>query len=329
MVIYTPPEIPQSIPLVDLAGTFAPGSDAEAAAAWEIHKAARETGFFYVKNHGVSGDAVAAAFAATRRYFAQPLDTKLQMYLRKWPGMLRGYEPMLFQQLDDGSPRDLKEAFYAARHLDADHPLVREKLPNHGPNQWPDNLPGFREAIEAYYEPALDLGRHLMRLIALSLQLDRAFFDEAFFEPCGTLRLLHYPPHPADAAPNQLGAGAHTDYGAITLLAQDDNGGLEVENAAGQWLRADPIPGTIVINLGDMVKRWTNDLYHSNMHRVLNNRTNSDRYSLPLFFNPAFKTHVECVPTCAPAAGPPKYKPCTAGEHVAERIRQSYEKAAA
>ncbi len=328
MIIYTPPSIPKTIPLIDLRGGPAGDAAAEAATAWEIHKTARETGFFYVKNHGIAQHLIDGAFAATRQFFDQPLERKMDMSMKQWPGMLRGYEPMLYQQLDEGSPQDLKEAFYSARHLEPDHPLVLEKLPNHGQNHWPDKLPGFREAIEGYYEPALDLGRHLMRLLAVSLSLERTYFDEAFAEPCSTLRILHYPPHPQNAAPNQLGAGAHTDYGAITLLAQDDNGGLEVENAAGQWLRADPIPGTIVINLGDMVKRWTNDLYHSNMHRVLNNRTNSDRYSLPLFFNPAFKTRVECVPTCLPESGKAKYAPCTAGEHVAERIRQSYQQAA-
>ena len=127
-----------------------------------------------------------------------------------------------------------------ARDLGPEHPYVKAKLPNHGPNQWPRNLPGFREAIEAYYAPMCDLGRHLMRLIALSLSLDEAYFDDAVREPSATLRLLRYPPQPQGTAGNQLGAGAHTDYGAITLLAQDDNGGLEVENAAGKWLKATP-----------------------------------------------------------------------------------------
>ncbi len=151
-------------------------------------------------------------------------------------------------------------------------------------------MPGFREALDAYYFPMLDLGRHLMRLLALSLGEPEDCFDAAFRAPSASLRLLRYPPQPADAESNQLGAGAHTDWGAITLLAQDDCGGLEVENARGEWLRAVPVPDTFVVNLGDMIARWTNGAYHSNMHRVMNNVSGRNRHSLVLFFNPEYYT---------------------------------------
>jgi len=328
MIPYTPPKPAEYIPVVDLGGTFAGDRRAREAAAWEIHKAARETGFFYVANHGIDAALIARAFAEARRFFEQPVERKLKVALKNWPA-LRGYDPMLEQTLDEGSPSDLKESFYLARDLGPDHPYVKAGLPNHGPNQWPADLPGFREGIEAYYEPMLDLGRHVMRLIALSLSLDETYFDDAVRNPAATLRLLRYPPQPQDAPANQLGAGAHTDYGAITLLAQDDCGGLEVENAAGEWIKAEPIPGTFVVNLGDMIQRWTNDLYHSNMHRVYNTRAARDRYSLALFFNPDYFTRVACVPSCLPADGRAKYPPCTAGEHVAELIRRSYAKTAA
>ena len=324
MIIYTPSKPAEFIPMVDLQETFTGGPAARRAAAWQIHQAARDTGFFYVRNHGIHQAQVDGALAAAQRFFEQPLERKLELDLKQWPGMLRGYDPILAQQLDDGSPRDLKESFYLARDLGPEHPYVKAKLPNHGCNRWPKDLPGFREGIESYYLPLLDLGRHLIRLIALSLELDESYFDGATREPSATLRLLRYPPQPDVAAFNQLGAGAHTDYGAITILAQDNTGGLEVQNAAGDWIFAEPIRGTFVINLGDMIKRWTNDLYHSNMHRVVNHRSGQDRYSMALFFNPDFYTRVECVPTCLPAAGTPNYAPCTAGEHVAERIRQSY-----
>jgi isopenicillin N synthase-like dioxygenase len=329
MIPYTPPKPAEYIPIVDLGETFGGDRAAREAAAWEIHKAARDTGFFYVRSHGIEQALIDRAFSEARRFFEMPVEKKLEVSVKNLPGLLRGYDPMLAQQLDEGSPQDLKESFYLARELGPDHPYVKAKLPNHGPNQWPGFLPGFREGIEAYYEPMLDLGRHLMRLIALSLSLDETYFDDAVRNPSATLRLLRYPPQPEDAAANQLGAGAHTDYGAITLLAQDDCGGLEVENAAGEWLRADPVRGTFVVNLGDMIKRWTNDLYHSNMHRVYNTRANRDRYSLALFFNPDFHTRIACVPSCLPERGSPNYPPCTAGEHVAELIRRSYAKTAA
>ena len=151
------------------------GADHEAreAAAWEIHKAARDTGFFYVKNHGIDPRLVADAFTEARRFFEQPEEKKREVHVKNMPaGMLRGFDPMLAQTLDDGSPSDWKESFYLARDLGPEHPYVKAKLPNHGPNQWPRDLPEFRAAIEAYYAPMCDLGRHLMRLVALSLSLD-------------------------------------------------------------------------------------------------------------------------------------------------------------
>jgi isopenicillin N synthase-like dioxygenase len=319
MIPYTPPKPAEYIPIVDLAASMQD-------AAWEIHKAARDTGFFYVKNHGIHPELVDNAFAAARRFFERPDDAKREVAMSNLPrGMMRGWDPMLAQVLDAGTPADLKESFYLGTEQGADHPYVKAGVRNAGRNVWPSQPAGFRGDAEAYFVPMCDLGRHLMRLIALSLSLEESYFDAAFREPAATLRMLRYPPQPATAAANQLGAGAHTDYGAITLLAQDDCGGLEVENAAGEWIRATPVPGTFVVNLGDMIKRWTNDLYHSNMHRVLNGGgAGRDRYSMALFFNPDPFTRVECVPSCRPERGAPKYAPCTAGEHVTEMIRRSY-----
>ena len=177
----------------------------------------------------------------------------------------------------------------------------------------------------AYYAAMDVLARDLMSLLALSLELDAYYFVPLFATPSATLRLIKYPPHPGAARANQLGAGAHTDWGAITLLAQDDIGGLEVQNAAGQWISAPPIAGTFVINLGDMFPRWTNGLYHSNMHRVLNNKmAGRDRYSIPFFYSPDHLARIECLPTCTDEANPPKYQPCTSGEHMDEMFRRSY-----
>jgi isopenicillin N synthase-like dioxygenase len=140
-----------------------------------------------------------------------------------------------------------------------------------------------------------------------------------------TLRLIHYPPQPAVAAFNQLGAGAHTDWGGVTLLAQDDIGGLEVKNVADDWIAAIPVPGTFVVNLGDLMARWTNGLYRSNMHRVKNNNASGrDRYSVPFFYSPDPKARIECLPTCFDAGHPPQFEACTASEHLLEMFRRSY-----
>lgn len=304
MLLYTPPKIQTHIPLVDLAGSFSADAADRMGVAHEIHKAARATGFFYVANHGVEPALVERAFAETARFFDLPVERKLDLQISP-EEQRHGYDRLGGQILDRGSPCDLKESF-----IFVDDP---------SPKQWPADLPGFREGLLAYYRAMRGLGQRLMRLLALSLDLPEDFFEESFRSANPSMRLHRYPPHPTNAAPNQLGAGAHTDWGAISLLAQDGNRGLEVENAAGEWLRADPIPGTFVINLGDLVARWTNDFYHSNMHRVLNNESGRNRHSIVLFYSPAFQTHVECLPTCLAVTGPPKYPPCTAGEHVKER----------
>ncbi|MDX3906122.1 MAG: 2-oxoglutarate and iron-dependent oxygenase domain-containing protein [Pigmentiphaga sp.] len=327
MILYTPPHAAREIPVIDLADSFSPELARREAVAWKIHQACRDTGFFYVANHGIPSDVLAAQLDEARRFFAQPLEAKMRIAMAHSP-CHRGYDPMRSQTLDVDSPADLKEGFQFARDLAADHPLVVSGVPNHGPNQWPDGLPGFHEQMVDYQARVIALGRHLMRCLALSLELPESYFDAGLAEPMCSVRLLHYPPHPADAGFNQLGAGAHTDWGAITLLLQDDCGGLEVRNSDGVWLRATPIPDTFVVNLGDMVRRWTNNLYQSTLHRVMNNTSGRDRYSVASFFNPEHFTRVECVPTCRPADGEPDYAPCTVGEHIAEMFRLTYGKPA-
>jgi isopenicillin N synthase-like dioxygenase len=306
VVLYAAPKALDRLPVIDLAAERRHVAEA-------IGAAARDTGFFYVANHGVDPALTAGVFAQANRFFDLSAERKLRVAKKSGT---RGYEQLEAQQLDSGSPPDLKESFNFAEDFGA-------PTPDHVGNRWPDDLPGFRESLEAYYHPMLELGRDLMRLLALSLGEPEATFDDGFRSPSASLRLLRYPPQPNDAAPNQLGAGAHTDWGAITLLAQDDCGGLEVENAAGEWLRAEPVPDTFVVNLGDMVARWTNGRYHSNMHRVMNNRSGRNRHSLVLFFNPAYYTQVACLPSCRDAGGAGAFPPCTAGEHIAQRYRES------
>jgi isopenicillin N synthase-like dioxygenase len=327
MIIYTPPKPALSIPVIDLGGSFSPSLDDRKAVTWEIHKACRETGFFYVKNHGIPQDLIDAQIEWTQRFFALPMEQKLQIDIKN-SNWMRGYEAMAMQTLDAGSPPDLKEGMMIGRELSPDHPWIKAKVRHQGPNQWPSEPAGFREQMERYLDRMVNLGKHLMRCVALSLELPENWFDNGMAEYMATLRLLHYPPHPQNAAFNQLGAGAHTDWGSITMLLQDDCGGLEVQNADGEWIRATPIRGTFVVNLGDMIQRWTNDLYKSTMHRVLNNMSGRDRYSVPVFLNPDYFYRVECLPTCRPERGEPKYLPCTVGEHIAEMFRRTYEKVA-
>lgn len=159
--------------------------------------------------------------------------------------------------------------------------------------------------------------------IARSLDLPDDAFAGFCEEPMAMIRLLHYPPQPANPKPNEKGAGAHTDWGALTILLQDDAGGLQVWDEREGWLHAAPIPGTFVVNLGDLMARWTNDLYRSTKHRVVN-LSGRDRISVPFFFDGCCDYVVSCVPTCLGANEIPKYPPTTPGEHLAEMYRLTY-----
>jgi isopenicillin N synthase-like dioxygenase len=320
MIPYRPPSAAKSIPVVDLQAKDAPA---------EIRKACCETGFFYVAGHGIAQSLIDAQFDAARRFFALPLEKKLAIHMKN-SASTAGYEPIGGQILDsqdadaEKAPPDLKESFYIAMELADDHPWAKKRIRSFGHNQWPDGLPGFRDQMLAYQTAVRALGDRVLATIALSLKLPQDFFKPFYDWPGTTLRLLRYPPHPQAAKANQLGAGAHTDWGGITLLAQDALGGLEVRNVKDEWIRAEPIPGTFVVNLGDLMQRWTNGLYRSNMHRVKNNSSREDRYSIPFFYSPRPDSRIECLPSCTDAAHPPKFAPCTAAEHTYEMFRRSY-----
>jgi isopenicillin N synthase-like dioxygenase len=329
MIIYTPPRPAQRIPVVDLTGSFAARLEDRKKVAWEIHKACRETGFFYVSNHRVPQALIDAQFDWARRFFALPLAEKMTLHMKQSPSTA-GYEPMGTQVLDsqdaaaEKAPPDLKEGYFYAMELPDDHPWAQKRLRSFGHNQWPEGLSGFREQMLAYQAALRELGDRVLAMLALSLELPEDYFVPFYDMPNTTVGLLRYRPHPMDAKVNQLGAGAHTDWGAITLLAQDDLGGLEVRNVADEWIQATPITGTFVINLGDLMQRWTNGLYRSNMHRVKNNSSTKDRYSMPLFYGPRPDSLIECMPTCTDRGNPPRFPPCTAAEHNYEMFRRSY-----
>jgi len=200
--------------------------------------------------------------------------------------------------------------------------LVAAGTPLHGPNLWPD-LPGWRAVMEAYYAEMEALGRMLLQAFAVALGMGETFFDDWLEAPMTTLGPLHYPPQTGHITEAQIGAGAHTDYGCLTMLAQDDAGGLQVRNAAGLWIDAPPVPGSFVVNIGDMMERWTNGVFTSTLHRVIN-ISGRERFSLPFFFDPDFSAPVECLETCLAPGATPKYPPTTAGKHLLDMINASF-----
>jgi isopenicillin N synthase-like dioxygenase len=294
-----------SVPLIDLSAA------SDAALAGRIDAALREAGFFAVLGHGVSAGVVDGAFDASKRFFALADAEKSRWHIDRWP-LKRGFDPIGWQALDVGQPPDVKESFYTGNT-------------SLGPNQWPDEalVPGFRAACEAYSAAMRQVADRLMRLFANALGMASHAFDGYMRDPTCTTRLLHYPPQPATAAPGQIGCGAHTDWGALTLLAQDDAGGLQVQRSDGSWLDTEPVPGALVVNTGDMMPRWTNDRWRSTMHRVINKRSGRDRWSIAYFFDLDPDARIAPLPVCVSADNPARYAPLTAGAHLIEMYRRT------
>jgi isopenicillin N synthase-like dioxygenase len=295
-----------ALPLIDLST----GSRALHAAA--IDHALRGPGFFAIRGHGVNAGARDAAFNAARRFFALADEVKTRWHVDRHPtGLKRGFDPIGWQSLDPGQPHDLKESFY----------LGVEQI---GPNQWPDEalVPGFHVACHGYARAMETLARRLMGLFELALGLHAGHFDGFMRHPTCTTRLLHYPPQPADAAPGQIGCGAHTDWGALTLLAQDDAGGLQVMTPDG-WIDVPPDPDVLIVNAGDMMPRWTNDRWRSTPHRVINRASGRDRWSIAYFFDLDDEASIEPLEVCVSASNPPRYAPITAGQHLVEMYRRT------
>lgn len=319
MLIYQPPTAAKFIPVIDLEGSFSEDIETRRAVAWEVHKACRDTGFFYISNHHVPEAITDGQLELAREFFSLPREEKLKINCNDNPSM-RGYELMSSQALDDGSMPDLKEGFMAG--IDGLQAYVTKGAYN-SKNQYPESLPAMGSTMDTYLHSMLALGRHLFGVLALSLDLPEDHFSQGVDMPMITTRLLHYPPQEKVGKGNQLGAGAHTDWGMVTMLLQDDVGGLEVRNADGEWVRAPYIPGTFVVNLGDMVPILTNGLYHSNMHRVLNKAPDRHRYSVPTFFDPNYFYSIKPLATCGGAQDDsvPAY---TVGEHIAEMYAKTY-----
>ncbi len=315
-----------SIPVIDLKNTTSLNTHNIAEIVNQLRNAATTSGFFYVKNHGVDEGLIQRQFELSKRLFDLPLEIKLKYDQAKNPSH-RGFEQIAAQKLDFCAKADFKEGFYCGKNYSEDHPYVVAKYQNYGINQWPTaEIPETEPYCQEYIVALNDLCEHIMKLLALSLALPENYFDECCKDPMVTLRLLKYPPHPKNADQDTFGAGAHTDWGAITVLAQDDLGGLEVCLPDGTWIEAPPIEDTFIVNLGDLIPRWSNGLYKSNPHRVRNRFSNGQaRYSIPYFYGPSYFTQIDALPNTVKEGECYQYEPCTAGEHMEQMYRQSFD----
>lgn len=301
------------IPLIDISALVS-GSQARHTIAAEMGRACRESGFFYIVGHGVDADLQERLEQLSREFFAQDTETKMQIRMALGGPAWRGYFPV-GGELTSGQP-DLKEGIYFGAELSETHPLVEAGVPLHGPNLFPDQPSQLRETVLEYLAALTQLGHQLMAGIALSLGLPESYFAEHYTgDPLILFRIFNYPPQLAQLAqPTRpeaaWGVGEHTDYGLLTILKQDEAGGLQVK-MRGQWIDAPPVPGSFVCNIGDMLDRLTGGLYHSTPHRV-RNRSGRARLSFPFFFDPSFNASVA---------------PIALGETVSDNQHERWDKA--
>lgn len=283
-------------------------------------------GFGAIINHGIPRELIEGVFEASRRFHALPRAQKRAIALN---AQHRG-----FIEIDSSTDRvsslaevtkpNQSESFMAMREAGPDDPDVKAGLYLAGPNQWPEGLDGFREAVEAYDNALCDLGRRLVRLAARSLGAPEETFDSAFQRPTTWLRLLFYPEQPNFIPGDLYGSAPHCDFGALTILAQDDAGGLQVMKPDGGWIDVPPNPEAFVVNVGDMLSRWSNGRLKSTPHRVIN-RSGRARYSVPFFFDPNMATDIAPLACCIAEGETPAYPPIRFDDFVRSQLEASYE----
>jgi isopenicillin N synthase-like dioxygenase len=319
-----------SIPVIDIAALAGADAAARQATAREIGEACRTVGFFYIRNHGIPQSLIDRTYAHSQQFHASPRALKQKVNIANSPGN-RGWMPLSVEE-DEDDPElyrlvpapDAEDDYLSKPRLHAAFDLSLD-IPHDDPdflagnimlvpNQWPDWLPGFRTEVMEYFNAVMAVGDRLFRALALALDLPEEFFVEKAKKPTSQLRLLHYPPNDLPMDNTHLGIGAHSDFECFTILHQRAPG-LQVMNAADEWVEAPPIDGTFIVNIGDLMEGWTNGLFKATQHRVVN--IGKERYSMPLFFAADYHTEVAPLPQFVSEQNPPRYNRIIAGDHLA------------
>ena len=316
------------MPVVDLAPWF--GNDhGKKLVAQNVLLACREAGFFCIRNHRVPSKIVQDVFGAAHAFFHLDDETKHQVHYER-TNRLRGYIPLRGEGGDSGSG-DLKEAFDCAPEYGiapgTDIAAISSSIPywerQYGRNQWPNGLPQFRMAVEAYLDALVQLGRTMFEVFALSLDLPSDHFSGVVDQPIAEVRLLRYPPQEPVNWQRAIGIHAHCDSECFSIIAQNDVGGLQVRGKTGQWVLVDPIPDTFIVLIGEMLARWTNDTLSATPHRVINIH-GGERYSVPFFFGPNYDAAIACLDSCHSPERPIRYRSVVAGEYLSRRLAGDY-----
>ncbi len=304
------------IPVLDVSALYADDPKALSSLTAEFAKAYGEVGFGYIINHGIDSALRRAVFDASARFHALPLADKMAVELNP---LHRGYIPINTSTDVNSKLANIKKPNQSASFMMMREDAIADpEIFLSGPNQWPE-LANFRAALEAYNAAMTDLGKRLMRVALHSVGVDPEPAMMIFETPTTWLRLLHYPPVPQQAASDLFGSAPHCDFGCLTLLAQDDVGGLQVQTPAGNWVDAPIIPDSFIVNVGDMLHRLSNGKLLSTPHRVIN-RTGRERYSCPFFFDP----HVSANIAPLPGTGAPKFLPINFGDFLRGELQAGY-----
>ncbi|KAL2823904.1 putative oxidoreductase [Aspergillus cavernicola] len=313
-------------PIIDFAPFYGPECTAKETLVKELRQACQEFGFFQLVNHAIPSGLQDSILRQSKELFGLPSEIK-EKYSKDIGGFNRGYERLRAQNFEKRTKGDLKEGFYLGKNLPLDDPYVVARKFGQGPNKYPEELSDpaeFQNVVEDYHAALTSLAIGILQLLARTLGLEEDTFSNFCQHPVAVLRLLHYPPQDPDASELERGIGAHTDFGSITILLQDTTGGLQVwNNLSSQWADVTPVPGAYVVNLGNMMMRWTNDRYLSNLHRVIN-KSGKERFSVPFFFSGNPDYPIRCLPGCEDARDGAKYPLVTVGEWMAGRYADTY-----
>lgn len=307
-----------SIPIIDISRIYSSDLSERKACAEEIREVAHRIGFFYASGHGISEDLVSEVEAQGKRFFALPMEQKMNVWTKKLTNTMVGYHPPNSYNRENREHKEAHEAYNCENELFGT--LEDRKAGGDRQNLWPEDLPGFREGMLAYHEQITALAMRLTRSFALALGLPEDYYDSILQEPRATVRVIHYPPQPADK--DQVGIGAHTDFDAFTLLRQGTVPGLQVLNKSGNFIDAPPIPGTYVVNIGDLLQRSSNGYFKSTLHRVVNT-TGQERSTIPFFFSFDSDKLVPIAETCVSESNPARWTPITSRQFIAEQAEKS------
>ncbi|HEX9465598.1 MAG TPA: 2-oxoglutarate and iron-dependent oxygenase domain-containing protein [Alphaproteobacteria bacterium] len=310
------PDSAEEIPTLDLAPYLQGHPGGREAVAAHLREISRTVGFFYLKGHGLPPDLIDRIFAQSRRFHALPEAEKRKIPYFSVGSFKSGYHGTFEDDyrrsnvnIIRGAKPNLMAKFSVNREGGSGGPSMSDEERRAVVNAWPEALPGFKETVTEYHAAIERLGRQFLPLWSVSLNLAPDYFDKFFATPHLTMQLLHYPPQ-KEVGNRQYGIAPHTDNAMMTFLAQADVPGLAVRMPSGHWRAVDVIPGTLLVNTGNVIVRWTNDEYLSTKHRVINTH-DVDRYSLPVFFGPSGDAVIEVLPTCQGPDRPPRYEPMT------------------